>query len=107
MAAVERNDRVYQRDDFERIGLAFCSGFRREAKMLSEIFEAHGIELISVMCKTGGIDKTAAGVPEEYKLKPGQFEAHCNPIAQGIGLKQRRRILTSLWVSASAMTLYS
>ncbi len=76
--------------NFERIGLAFCSGFRREAKMLSEIFEAHGIELISVMCKTGGIDKTAAGVPEECKLKPGQFEAHCNPIAQALVLNKEK-----------------
>jgi len=75
---------------FTKIGLAFCSGFRREAKMLSEIFEAHGIELISVMCKTGGIDKTAAGIPDECKLKPGQFEAHCNPVAQALVLNKEQ-----------------
>ena len=74
--------------NFKRIGLAFCSGFRREAKMLSEIFKEHGIELIGVMCKTGGTDKSVAGIPEECKLKPGHFEAHCNPIAQALVLNK-------------------
>ena len=30
----------------------------------------------------GSFDKTETGVPEEGKLKPGGFEASCNPIAQ-------------------------
>ncbi len=75
---------------FKKIGLAFCSGFRREAKMLSEIFEEHGIELVSVMCKTGGTDKSVRGIPEDCKLKPGQFEAHCNPIAQALVLNKEK-----------------
>lgn len=74
--------------NYKRIGLAFCSGFQKEAKMLSEIFQAHEIDLISVMCKTGGTDKTVSGIPEEFKLKPGKFEPHCNPIAQVLVLNK-------------------
>ena len=74
--------------NYKKIGLAFCSGFQREAKMLSEIFQDHGIDLISVMCKTGGIDKSISGIDEEFKLRPGQFEPHCNPIAQALVLNK-------------------
>lgn len=69
---------------YKKIGLAFCSGFKNEAKALTEIFKAHDIELIGAMCKTGGTDKTEAGISEEDKIRPGGFEAHCNPIAQAL-----------------------
>ena len=56
--------------------------------MLSEIFQLHEIDFVSVMCKTGGIDKSVSGIAEEFKHRPGQFEPHCNPIAQALVLNK-------------------
>lgn len=67
---------------YHRIGLAFCGGLHKEAKILNSILEREGFEVISVMCKAGGQDKTAAGISEERKVHPGGFEAMCNPVFQ-------------------------
>ena len=71
-----------RRMGYRRIGLAFCSGLHKEAKILCGIMEREGFEVISVMCKAGGLDKTAGGVPESGKVKAGRFEAMCNPVFQ-------------------------
>lgn len=34
-----------------------------------------GLEIVSVICKTGGIDKKTCGIPEEHTLRPGQHES--------------------------------
>ncbi len=67
----------------KRIGMAFCSGLYDEAGRASLILEKHGLDIISVICSCGAVDKTAAGIPTEYKIRnPGQFEAACNPLVQ-------------------------
>ena len=50
--------------------------------MVERVLRNNGFQVVSVICKTGGLNKSRAGVPEECKLQPGQFEAMCNPIAQ-------------------------
>jgi len=50
--------------------------------MLNEIFEAHGFHVDSVCCKVGSIPKEDIGLADEEKIRPGQFEALCNPIGQ-------------------------
>lgn len=67
---------------YSKIGMAFCRGLRKEAKVIDHILKAHGLEVISVICKTGGISKEQMGIQEQYKLHPGEFEPMCNPIAQ-------------------------
>ena len=47
-----------------------------------DLLRAQGFEVVSVICKTGGISKEEVGIPEEVKIHPGEFEAMCNPIAQ-------------------------
>ncbi len=54
----------------------------KEAKTLQRIFESQGLNVHSVICKTGGNDKGIFGIPDDKKLKEGQFEAACNPIGQ-------------------------
>lgn len=71
--------------NFQKVGLAFCGGFKKEAKMFSEICEEHGISLITAMCKTGGCDKSCYNIE---KIRPGEFEAHCNPIGQALILNE-------------------
>ena len=45
--------------------------------------------VVSVICKAGGVDKTRAGIAEERKLRPGNFEPMCNPILQAELLNQQ------------------
>lgn len=67
----------------KKIGLAFCSGLSDEAGRAAAILECHGLDIVSVICSCGAVDKTEAGIPAEYKIRePGRFEAACNPLVQ-------------------------
>ena len=35
-----------------------------------------------MVCKVGAVDKCQAGMTDEQKVKPGQYEPMCNPIMQ-------------------------
>lgn len=67
---------------YQKIGIAFCKGLRKEARTVANIFRSHGFAVVSVICKTGSISKEEAGIPEKSKIHPGDFEAMCNPIGQ-------------------------
>jgi uncharacterized metal-binding protein len=67
----------------QRVGLAFCSGLYDEAGRAATILENHGLDVISVICSCGAVDKIEVGIPAEDKIRdPGQFEAACNPLVQ-------------------------
>lgn len=68
--------------DYKKIGIATCGGLIEEARIFGKILEASGLIPCGVACKTGRIDKTNIGIPEEGKVKPGGFEAMCNPVLQ-------------------------
>lgn len=68
--------------NYKRIGIAFCKGLRKEARVVSDLLRTHEFTVISVICKTGGISKEETGIPKEKKLNQDEFEAMCNPIAQ-------------------------
>ncbi|MBI5374564.1 MAG: DUF1847 domain-containing protein [Candidatus Schekmanbacteria bacterium] len=65
-----------------KIGIASCVGLMTETSLLAGLFEKNGFEVLSACCKTGSFDKTEAGIAEKDKIRPSQFEATCNPIAQ-------------------------
>jgi uncharacterized metal-binding protein len=65
-----------------RLGIATCIGLIREANLLQEILEANGFQVSSVCCKVGSIPKEEIGLADDEKVRPGQFEALCNPIGQ-------------------------
>ncbi len=67
---------------YEKIGIATCIGLLDEAHRLSDILHAQGLQPYSVCCKAGSIDKQGLGLAEVDKIRPGRFEAACNPIAQ-------------------------
>ncbi len=67
---------------FKRLGLAFCGGLKSEAKTVETVLRRHGFEVCSLMCKTGGIDKSLMGLPDDHKVRGGGYEPMCNPIAQ-------------------------
>ncbi len=67
---------------YRKLGLAFCVGLRREAKVVEQFYGAQGFEIVSVMCKAGGVSKERIGVRDEEKVAPGTYETMCNPVFQ-------------------------
>lgn len=67
---------------YEKVGIATCIGLLDEARHLSDILRAQGLQPFSVCCKVGSIDKGELGLTNADKIRPGQFEGACNPIAQ-------------------------
>ena len=74
-----------KRMGFKRIGIAFCIGLFEEAKFAAKVFEHHGFEVFSVVCKVGAVDKAELGIE---KIRPGEREAACNPVGQAETLNE-------------------
>ncbi len=68
--------------NYKKLGIAFCGGLHAEARLLSNILSAQGFDVVSVMCKCGAIDKTTIGLKDQDKVKTGEFDPMCNPVAQ-------------------------
>lgn len=68
--------------EMKRLGLAFCSGLKREANIFARILVENGFEVVSAKCKMGAQPKERMGLCDGEKVRPGQFEAMCNPAAQ-------------------------
>ena len=77
-----------KRMGYQKVGMAFCGGLKEEARIVADIFRKHGINLISVICKVGGFDKSEIGMNDSHKVHPGEFEPMCNPITQAELLNQ-------------------
>ena len=67
---------------FRRVGIATCISFVDLARVFSAILESHGLEVASVACKNGGVPKEEIGLKDEQKIRPGTYEAICNPLSQ-------------------------
>jgi len=66
----------------KRIGISYCVGFRQEARLLAGVLVGNGFEVSSVCCKTGAVPKAKVGISDEEKVRPGEDEMICNPLAQ-------------------------
>jgi uncharacterized metal-binding protein len=75
---------------YKKIGIAFCAGLRFEAQTLTKILEAQGFEVVSVICKLGCTPKEVIGVRDDEKIRIGEFEAMCSPIAQATLLNEEK-----------------
>ncbi len=75
-----------KRLNIKKVGLAFCVGLGEEASKVDRIFESWGLEVYSIACKCGSIDKTWIGLRDEDKLSPGSHESMCNPVLQAMVL---------------------
>ena len=68
---------------YRRLGIAFCTGLRDEARILNEILVRRGFEVVSVCCQVGGVPKETIGITQDQKIGGhGAWETMCNPIAQ-------------------------
>lgn len=71
-----------RRMGFTRLGIAHCVGLMTEARLARDIFANNGFEVHTICCKVGSIEKEKVGLTDQEKVRPGGFEAICNPIAQ-------------------------
>ena len=97
-----------RRMKYRRLGLAFCAGLAKEASILTDILESHGFEIVTVICKVGGVPKEAIKVKDREKVRIGQFESMCNPITQAKLLNKARtdfNILLGLCVGHDSLFL--
>jgi uncharacterized metal-binding protein len=87
---------------YQKIGIAFCIEYEREAKLVYEVLSKY-FEVFSVCCKVCGFEKAKFGLrkSEQYdkcescKGREGSpeasgFEAACNPIGQALLLNDDR-----------------
>ncbi|MBI3374664.1 MAG: DUF1847 domain-containing protein [Betaproteobacteria bacterium] len=79
---VEEIVQFAKRMGYRKIGIANCISFVDHAYVLGAILESHGFEVVSVACKNGSIPKEELGIADHEKIRPGQFEALCNPVSQ-------------------------
>jgi uncharacterized metal-binding protein len=77
-----------RRCGFEKLGVAFCLGMKREAKQFCHILRKNGFQVVSVACKNGRIPKEFLGITDEQQVMPGTFESMCNPIGQAMRLNK-------------------
>lgn len=85
-----------RRCGYERLGIAFCIGLRRDAAVLSRVLTANGFRVDSVVCKNGGLRKELLHIDDADKVHPGAFEAMCNPIGQARFLEKAETQLNIL-----------
>jgi uncharacterized metal-binding protein len=92
--------------DFRRLGIVFCEGLRREAAAVAGILEKQGFEVVSAVCKVGGVLKEEIGLRDEEKIEIGTEETMCHPIAQAVVMNHSEtelNILIGLCVGHDAL----
>jgi uncharacterized metal-binding protein len=71
-----------KRMGYSRLGLAFCLGLTREARMVNDILTKHGFEVVSVMCHSGRTSKSTLDIKKEDTIFQEIDEGMCNAIFQ-------------------------
>jgi uncharacterized metal-binding protein len=71
-----------RRMGYQRLGLAFCLGLTREARMVHDILTNHGFEVISVMCHSGRTSKKKLDIEKEDTIFQEIDEGMCNAVFQ-------------------------
>lgn len=80
---IEETVQFAKKCGYKKLGLAFCAGLPNEARMLTDILESNGFEVVSVRCKVGAIPKERIGIRPDQKIRgPENWESMCNPISQ-------------------------
>ncbi len=97
-----------KRMNYHKLGLAFCGGLIAESKVFGDILLNNGFDVVSVICKVGGIDKAFIGLADEDKICHAGHESMCNPIAQAMIMNQEAtdfNILLGLCVGHDSLFL--
>lgn len=75
---------------YERLGLVFCLGLRKEAAIVDDILKKNGFDVVSVCCKAGKTSKDVIGLEDQDKVFQGTDEVMCNPIFQAMALNEAK-----------------
>ena len=68
---------------YHHIGVGFCGGLMKEAKVFVDILRANGFKVDSICCKNGSVPKSRMGVDQADHVHPeNEEEKMCNPAAQ-------------------------
>ncbi|WP_288760844.1 DUF1847 domain-containing protein [uncultured Veillonella sp.] len=78
LTRIEETRQFCQYMGYKKIGLAFCVGVHREARLVEAYFRKF-FEVESVICKVCGVDKAKLGLQQ---IKEGARESMCNPAMQ-------------------------
>jgi uncharacterized metal-binding protein len=80
---IEETIQLAHKNNFKKLGLAFCVGVMNEARMVTGILETKGFEVVSICCKVGAIPKEVLGIRDAEKISgAGRYESMCSPITQ-------------------------
>lgn len=93
---------------YKKLGLAFCIGLRKEARIVEGLLAANGFAVVSGVCKIGRVPKEQIGLRDDQKIRIGSVEAMCNPIAQAFLLNEAKtefNILMGLCVGHDSLFL--
>jgi uncharacterized metal-binding protein len=93
---------------YRRLGMAFCIGLSREAKVVEKLFASHGFDVVSAACKAGRISKERLGLHRDQQLDPETDEAMCNPVLQAMILNREKtdfNVLLGLCVGHDSLFL--
>lgn len=69
--------------NYKKLGLAFCVGLAKEAKIFTDILRNHGFEVESIICKVGNVNRELIGIKDCNVPM-------CNPIAQAKLLNEEK-----------------
>jgi len=76
---------------YRKLGIAFCAGLANEARLLTDILENKGFEVVSVRCKVGATPKERIGIRGEEKIAGAEmWETMCSPIAQAAVMNESK-----------------
>lgn len=85
-----------KRMGYNRLGLVFCVGLKKEAGIVDSILKEQGFEVVSVCCKAGRTSKELIGLEDKDKIFQGTDEAMCNPVFQAMLLNHEQTQLNVL-----------
>lgn len=74
----------------KRLGLVFCMGLRKEAKVVEKLLSSRNFEVVSVICKVGRINKEHIGILRKQQVDIKNSETMCNPILQAMVLNEEK-----------------
>ena len=97
-----------QKMGYEKIGLVFCMGLKKEALEVQKILEHQGLQVVSVICKNGAFPKSFIGIRDDQKIQGCSDEIMCNPIGQAYFMNREKtqfNILLGLCVGHDTLAL--
>ena len=107
-ARIEEVMEFSEKMNYQRLGIAFCIGLRKEATIVEKIFSSRGFDVVSVVCKAGRVPKEHIGVGKDQQIVPDTTEAMCNPILQAMILNKEKtdfNVLLGLCVGHDSLFL--